>query len=159
MSFSSFTCIIHYKAFILKAMPGYCLIFSSLPPSHTKIKHQHSFIDPYLIRHLQYLFDHSLKNAITSHSEITFIFKNHSITKWKLCLLCHFLSNGTHSILFTEMVYLFPGIWFYNSSPSGPCENETFDLPSLKLFRMGSQLCVMDGLDDSESQKLTHRVV
>lgn len=77
-SVSYFTCIINYKAFTLKVVPGYCCCcccFPFLPhPSQNKTS---AFIYRPVFHHTSniYLIIFFKKDNIISHSESTFIFK------------------------------------------------------------------------------------
>lgn len=142
---SYFTCIINYKAFTFKAVPGYCWVFFLLPSSLQKIKHWHSLIDPCLITLPIFIWWFSLKNGISSHSEVTFLFKNRILLQSRNFFSVIFDQMVAHEVLFTVLVYLFPGIWFYNSCPSWTSWKCDF-WPSFPkaFYKMGSQPWVMD---------------
>lgn len=72
-SVSYFTCIINYKAFTLKAVPGYCWVFSFLPhPSQNKTS---AFIYRPIFNHTSNIYLIIFFKKYYMLPETTFLFK------------------------------------------------------------------------------------
>lgn len=99
-SVSYFTCIINYKAFTLKVVPGYCCCFFFFFLPHPSQNKTSAFIYRPVFNHTSniYLIIFFKKDNISSHSEITFIFKPLILLQSRnfSSSVIFFFSNGAH---------------------------------------------------------------